>query len=230
MYKSTATKTKKATSIGHPRRHRQLTVVNPLARLRRDQIKRLARVAGVVRVSSEVYDDVRVRIAKIVDSFVKDAVIYTDYMRHKIITSKDMLSAWQRNYGQVYGAALPDKHCPLFKKRKTVRRVPAGKRALQEVMHYQKQADCMHFPRSAFDALVRSTANVYGTGVKLSKDAVTVAQVCVEGLVVHMLAMAQLAAIHDGERKTILPRDLELVQSFMNQSMTHCPASIMATQ
>lgn len=200
-------------------------------RLKDSQIRRLARVAGVVRIDGELYGEVRGWIKHVVDTFVRDAVIYTEHMRRKTITKADMLNAWQRHYGHLVAPEVVEKkHCRLLKKKPGgIRKAKPGKRALQEVRHYQKQA-CLYFPRSAFADVVREVANDFEMDIRLSRDAITVAQVGVEGLVVHLLAMAQVAAIHDGKRKTLQPKDLALARLFLNESMAYCPANTLVAR
>jgi histone H3/H4 len=114
----------------------------------------------------------------------------------------------------------------LFKKR-AVTKAKAGERALKEVAHYQKQADCLYFPRAAFADLIREVALDFKEDIRLFKDAIMVAQVCMEGLVVHVLEMAQVAAIHDGKRHTLQPEDLALVRYISTKSLAQCPANSM---
>ncbi|KAJ5070308.1 histone h4 [Anaeramoeba ignava] len=69
----------------------------------RPAIRRLARRAGVKRISSQVYDDTRKILKSFLESVVRDAVTYTEHSKRKTVTTIDIVYALRRQRKTVYG-------------------------------------------------------------------------------------------------------------------------------
>ena len=77
--------------------------MTPLKGIRKQDIRRLARRGGVVRLSNMVYDETRGVLKKFLEDVIKDAVIYTAYARRKTVTAMDVVYALKRQGRTLYG-------------------------------------------------------------------------------------------------------------------------------
>jgi histone H4 len=84
------------------RRHRKILHDNILG-IRKPQILRMARRAGVKRVTTPVYERCRELIKKFLEEVLHDAIAYSDYSRRKTLAPKDVLKALQRQNRTLYG-------------------------------------------------------------------------------------------------------------------------------
>ncbi|KAG6959225.1 hypothetical protein JG688_00010164, partial [Phytophthora aleatoria] len=69
----------------------------------RVSIRRLARRAGVVRMSALVYEAIRAVLKVFVSNLVQDAVVYSEYANRKAITAMDVIHALKRQGRTLYG-------------------------------------------------------------------------------------------------------------------------------
>jgi len=66
-------------------------------------LRRLARRAGIKRISNLMYDSSRDELKKFLDDVLRDAVAYTEHSRRKTVTSGDVVLALKRNGRTLYG-------------------------------------------------------------------------------------------------------------------------------
>lgn len=67
-------------------------------------IRKLARRAGIKRISGKLYDVAReVMVKDYLVNILKDAIKYTEYARRKTLTTGDILHALKRNGKTLYG-------------------------------------------------------------------------------------------------------------------------------
>ncbi|AAQ15724.1 histone H4 variant [Trypanosoma equiperdum] len=69
----------------------------------RGSIRRLARRAGVKRISGVIYDEVRGVLKTFVESIVRDAGAYTEYSRKKTVTAAHVVFALRKRGKVLYG-------------------------------------------------------------------------------------------------------------------------------
>ena len=75
----------------------------PLQRITKPAIRRLARRGGVKRISGLVYEEFRTILRTYLEAIVKDAVTYTEHSKRKTITAADVVHALKRQGKQLYG-------------------------------------------------------------------------------------------------------------------------------
>ena len=63
--------------------------MTPLQGIKKQDIRRLARRGGVVRLSGMVYEETRGVLKTFLENVIKDAVLYTTYARRKTVTAMD---------------------------------------------------------------------------------------------------------------------------------------------
>ncbi|PIO64403.1 core histone H2A/H2B/H3/H4 [Teladorsagia circumcincta] len=66
-------------------------------------IRRLARRAGVQRISELIYDEIRDVLRRFVEDVVRAAVIYCEHGRRTTVTAMDVVYALKRQGRTIYG-------------------------------------------------------------------------------------------------------------------------------
>ena len=80
-----------------------LHVRNSINGIGAPSLRRLARRAGVKRLSAPIFDEVRVVLREFLDGVVRDAVVFSEYAHRKTVTTMDVLHALKRNGRTLYG-------------------------------------------------------------------------------------------------------------------------------
>ncbi len=68
-------------------------------------IRRLARRAGVKRLSALVFGEVRASVAQFVKRVITDTTAYTEHARRKTVTAVDVVNALKKGGRMLYGYA-----------------------------------------------------------------------------------------------------------------------------
>lgn len=87
---------------GGVKRHRKL-LRDSIQGIKNPAIRRLARRAGVQRVSGLIYEDTRAALKLFLDSVIRDSITYTENARRKTITVMDVMYALKRRGHTLYG-------------------------------------------------------------------------------------------------------------------------------
>lgn len=69
----------------------------------RPAIRRMARRAGIKRISATLYPDVQERIVEFLDRVLRDAIIITEHSKRKTVSVLDVLQALKRRNVTLYG-------------------------------------------------------------------------------------------------------------------------------
>jgi histone H4 len=80
---------------GGAKRHRKIIRDN-IQGITKSAIRRLARRAGVLRISGLVYHETRAVLRTFLAALVRDAVIYTEHGKRKTVTGMDVIYALKR--------------------------------------------------------------------------------------------------------------------------------------
>jgi len=83
-------------------RHKKI-LRNNIQGVTKPAIRRLARRAGIKRLSGLVYDETRVVLKSFVERILKDAIAYTEHARRKTVTPHDILNSLSRHGRTLYG-------------------------------------------------------------------------------------------------------------------------------
>jgi histone H4 len=92
----------KGLGAGGSKRHRFI-LRDSSQGISRRTIRRLARRAGVMRMSALVYEETRAVLKVFVGTLVHDAVVYTEHANRKTVTTTDVLYALKRQGRILYG-------------------------------------------------------------------------------------------------------------------------------
>lgn len=85
-----------------PERHR-IVLRDAIQGITKPSIRRLARRAGVKRLSGLIYEEIRGVLRVFLVNVIHDTVIYTEHSRRKTITTMDVVHALKRNGRTLYG-------------------------------------------------------------------------------------------------------------------------------
>lgn len=162
-------------------------------------IKRLARRAGITRISSLVYEEVRGITKLFLEELLIHVVNRVEATKTHTITVTHVEPSLDV---AIYSDAITNFKCHGTKKEDAS--------ALSEIRHYQKDG-CLSIPYTAFNRLIREVVQDYKTGLRISENASLLIQYAAEAHIVSILSGAIIAAIHAG-RTNVQPKDLQLVR------------------
>ena len=95
----------KGTAKGGSKRHKKV-FRDTIKGITKPAIRRLARRAGVKRISGQVYEDSRTLLKVFVDSVVYYSLMYKDCVERKTISLKDVVMALKRRGNMLIGAEI----------------------------------------------------------------------------------------------------------------------------
>jgi histone H3/H4 len=175
-------------------------------------VKRLARRAGVKRISSLVYEETRGITRVFLEDVLRSVIVRVGFTKSKTIKVKHVEPSLDV---AMYSAAISDFKCHA---RKRAEKKEGSKRrhhnpgtvALSDIRHYQK-GGCLMISRAAFNRVVREIAHYFNNDLRLSTDAALLLQYATESHLVHLFEGANTAALHAG-RTGIQPKDLQFVR------------------
>ena len=76
---------------------------NTLQGISNGDVRRLARRAGVVRISSLLYEETRGVLRLFLENVVRDAVTYAEHGKRKTVTAMDVVHALKRQGRTLFG-------------------------------------------------------------------------------------------------------------------------------
>jgi histone H3/H4 len=178
-------------------------------------IARLARKAGVKRISSFIYEETRGQMKIFLENVLRQAVMNVDFHSRSTVLSQDIEN------GLPVKMFSEDMKKKLCKVKSVTRKRASGVKSIDEIRHYQG-CEYLILPRLSFARFVREVAQDFKTDLRFSTDAITVLQYAVENYVIEMLEDANLAAIH-AKRTTIQPKDIQLASRIAGDNVVNNP-------
>ena len=88
--------------MGGAKRHRKVLRDNILG-ITKPAIRRLARRAGVIRISGLIYEETRGVLKAFLENIIRDAITYTAHAHRKTVTFMDVHYALKRQGRTLYG-------------------------------------------------------------------------------------------------------------------------------
>lgn len=85
------------------KRHRTVILRDNAQGITKPAIRRLARRAGVKRISGLIYEETRSVLRHFLEQTIGDAVIYTEHAQRKTVTAMDVVYALKRAGRPIYG-------------------------------------------------------------------------------------------------------------------------------
>lgn len=158
------------------------------------EITRLARRAGVTRLSKLSYEEIRGVLKLFVEEILSKASSFT---QDHVTTAHVMMALPQGSYTD----ETQDVPCLYFKSKKR-----RGRRALEEIRMYQKST-CLLTDEKPWR---QEIDNIIGEGIA-DRDVYHMIHVVGESHAIHMLQNAVLSTIH-AKRTTLMPKDIALAR------------------
>lgn len=190
-------------------------------------ITRIARKAGVKRISGTVYGEVRNLVNAKLNELIIVSQTLTLHARRRTINEEDVLGAIEHVLHRKQYGDPPSKPCKIYRSKKQPKtsegvkrphRFRSGTKALAEIRFYQKNADdCLLIPQAPFSRLIRKFSLNYHDDIKVSKNAKLQLQAAIENFILELFENAQLAAIH-AKRQKVYDSDLLLVLRIQRNS------------
>lgn len=87
---------------GGTKRHQSARKENILG-ITKPAILRLARRAGIKRISGLMYEENRTQLRHFLEKVIKDALCYSEHARRKTVVPMDVVAALKRNGHKIYG-------------------------------------------------------------------------------------------------------------------------------
>ena len=173
-----------------------------------NSIKRLARQAGIPRISKLVYSETRGILYQKLDDILKNAINLMEFQRKKTLDSKTVCSVLPYNMytsTPIYKVFSNKKKSQ--KKEGSTRKSSKGTAAAREVVHFQKQHGTLLIRKSPFARLIKEVSQNYKTDMRFSKSAKSFLQVYIEMSLVDMFKTASLCMLH-ARRTTLESKDV----------------------
>ncbi len=205
-------------------RHRKV-IRDSVQGITKPALKRICRRAGVKRISGSMYEEMRGVMKVFMENILKTSIIFMEHSRRKTLLIEDLdISMESQN---VYlGVAKNPNTDKTFESSKAKKKAPKeeskngnkthrfkpGTVALREIRYYQAKSDTLLIPRLNFSRLSREIGQDYVDDLRYSAEYLEMFQVVVEDYMTNMMKCANLCALHDGDRVTIMPKDLQLAR------------------
>lgn len=209
-------------------KHRKL-IRDSIQGITKPAIGRLCQTAGIKRVSSLIYEEVRGVMKVFMEDVLKDTITFTEHDRRKTVQQADLDAALQV-HGIYLGAGVNPNTNNTFttkKARQRTTKAPAengdvkkphrfkpGTVALQEIRYQQKHSDNFSIPKANFQRLTREISSNYFDDLRFSHNFMELFQLVVENYLVKILEDANLCCIHAG-RQTVQASDVQLARNII---------------
>ena len=192
---------------------RVFTTTDYLHGIPKGAFRRIARRAGVKRLSGLLSEELRGVLRVYLTDIIRDLIVLIDHDKRCTIQCDDIDRAMQMT---------TTSHINTFdhrRRRSARKKVGGGQRrrlpgtaALAEIRHYQKTSDLLLKPTHIFKKLVRSIACEEKVGgVRLSLAAIEYLQHIADTYLTDVLRDANLCAIH-AKRETVMPKDVHMAR------------------
>lgn len=216
--------------IGKQVKHR-MVVRDSIGGITKPAIGRLCQTAGIKRVGSLVYEEVRGVMKVFMEDILRDVVTFTEHDRRKTVQQGD-LDAGLQVHNIYLGAGVNPNTTNTFTTKKARQRstkAPAegeekkahrfkpGTVALQEIRYQQKHSDDFSIPKANFQRLTREICQDYSVDLRFSHNFMELFQLVVENYLIKLLENANLCCIH-AERQTVSAKDIWLARHIARNS------------
>lgn len=188
---------------------------------------RIARRAGVKRMSGLCYDELRKLILKKLETIIEKSMTFTEIAKRKKLMAKDVRAAAELMGTSLIGFSgqtTENLTTVVMRPKKTKSEGPAkkphkfhpGTVAIREIKHHQKGKGCILIRRGPFKRLVREVMQNYSVDRQLSTEASDLLQQWIEQFLLRLLEDANLEAIH-AKRQEVKSKDIQLVLRIMGE-------------
>jgi histone H3/H4 len=210
LKKSPKKRRRKKQKGGAERRRRILR--DNISGVTKPAIKRLARRAGVKRVSGLIYEEVRGILKVHLEDLVRKAALAMNMDRLRTLKPRHVHYALQNMDSFMAGLKAGEQLVRMSggAKRKSPHRFRPGTVALREIKKLQKKTNLL-LAKEPFRRLVREVLQDFVDDANVSEQSFHLIQSESENYLVKLLREGNLSAIHGG-RITLYPKDLQIAR------------------
>jgi len=176
--------------------------------IKKNQIRRLAYVAGIEELSSLCYEEVRGIIKQKLENIISNIYLYLDYSRTRTMTDYMVASIISPH---MWSEKISGKKCKP--KSKSRSKKDKNKMIQENIKYYQDNStSCLTFEKSSFKKLLKEIMQDFTTlSIRFPDSSCILLQYFIEDYVVHILKSAKNITVHS-KRKTVEPKDINLAK------------------
>ena len=204
-------------------------------------LQRLLQRAGIKRISSLVYEELRGEMKFYMEGIIKNMVTFVTYDRRKTAKVEDLEASLHminieiaaginnkaKKSSSIQSCNSRGKSRPTkVKKAKpeedeqpegeevTTRkphRFRPGTQAVRSIRYQQKNSDCLAIPKANFSRLTREISQDYMEDIRFSEGVIELLQIVVENFIIELCRDAYMCSIH-AKRDTLHTRDIILAR------------------
>lgn len=158
-------------------------------------LQRLSYKAGLTRVSSEAYDEMRLIAEKYLSEVINYSSIYMENAQKATIFPEDIAYAIERaGFANIYKVTGDVKMCKISTKKTIIARL----------REYQSQHDCFTMAKAPLERIFKDK-----NGFRWSKEALTTMHAALEFFIYKIFFFGLKIMLH-GKRVTLMKEDLKL--------------------
>jgi histone H3 len=216
--KTTASSAATAAPAAGAKRHRRVLRDN-IQGLNQPALRRLCQRAGVTRMTSRVYEELRGITSVKLEELLRRAVVSLEHDGRKTLYVRDLEFAVEgtgMSLGLATHKSAPRAH-PRPSKAHTsdkAHRWRAGTAALRDVRFQQKHSEGLVFGRLPFERYAREVAQDMHEDLRFSSGFLDQLQFVVEAYLVRVISNAYICTMH-AKRISLMPSDLQVARSIM---------------
>ena len=181
-------------------------------------ITRLARKSGALRLSGDVYDNVRSDLRNYLEDIEHKAILFTNHNYRMTVTKSDVESALHTYIalGQSGSCHSYDSHLKPSKAGAKKRKSKSGVKALREIRYHQKNSNCLVIPKASFSRLAREVAQDFHSYPRFQEDALFLLQTAAENHLTNLFDLSVSTAVSN-DRKTVSGKDIRYARKVLDQ-------------
>lgn len=174
-----------------------------------DSMHRLANKAGAIRVSKDIYPELKAIIIDYLNNLLKAVGEYVSYNKKKIVTEEHVKLAIELMGSKSYFAFVGDsmKKCPVSQK----------VRLETKIREYQNQIDCLTFSKLPVRRIIREVAQDYIIEAKFSENSLIYIQANLEDVLLKILVVA-IKIMHNSKHTTLDENSIKLAIDIMKNT------------
>jgi len=158
-------------------------------------IKRLAKQAGVSRVSSLVYEEARGLLKEELTNVLGKSITLTEHLKKRTVDSRSVCASIPSH---MYTSKSVYKIFKSYKKDPNTKKRRSGV-VLREIKHFQKQYGTFLIRKVPFGRVVREIAQDFKTGLRFTKGSLSFLQTYIETFMVDFLRNCARIMQHYGK-------------------------------
>lgn len=185
-----------------------------LEKLKDPQIKRLSEVAGIGRISKDVYPEIKGSILIFLQDILRFAIAMTEHNRLKTVKDEYINAAYHSLTGnKFYGGFDNRPVCKIYHAPQTTRKKNPVDVMLRRIKFYRNQSDCFFLAKSVVEKLIKQVAYNFNTDIRFTKGSIYGIQSMIEYYIIQIFDKARDVAQIRGA-VTVTSEDIKMGSNF----------------